>query len=46
VIVVGGTGMPDAVTGLLAVRRIEAADLRLEQASLEDAYLALTGGPS
>jgi ABC-2 type transport system ATP-binding protein len=46
VIVVGGAGMPDAVTGLLAVRRIEAADLRLEQASLEDAYLALTGGPS
>jgi ABC-2 type transport system ATP-binding protein len=46
VIVTGGAGMPDAVTALLAVRRIEARDLRVEQANLEDAYLALTGGLS
>ncbi|MEV4620766.1 ABC transporter ATP-binding protein [Asanoa sp. NPDC049573] len=32
-----------AVTGLLARRRILVSDLRVEQASLEDAYLALTG---
>ena len=44
--VVGDSGMPDAVTSLLALRRVEAADLRLEQPDLEDAYLALTGGLS
>jgi ABC-2 type transport system ATP-binding protein len=41
--VTGGEAMPDAVTAHLARHQIEAGDLRIEQASLEDAYLALTG---
>jgi ABC-2 type transport system ATP-binding protein len=41
--VVTGTGnVVHAVTSLLAQRHVIAQDLRIEQASLEDAYLALT----
>jgi ABC-2 type transport system ATP-binding protein len=32
-----------AVTSVLAARQIIAADLRLEQASLDDAFVQLTG---
>lgn len=48
-IVITGTGnLVHAVTSLLAQRRVIAEDLRVEQTSLEDAYLALTdnGGAS
>ncbi len=42
-IVVTGTGnVVHAVTSLLAQRRVVAEDLRIEQDSLEDAYLTLT----
>lgn len=41
---VAGTGnVVQAVTALLAQRRVIAEELRIEQNSLEDAYLALTG---
>jgi ABC-2 type transport system ATP-binding protein len=41
---IGGTGnLVQAVTSLLARRHIIAADLRVEQASLDDAFIALTG---
>lgn len=45
--IVTGTGnVVHSVTSLLARRRVIAEDLRIEQASLEDAYLALTAhGP-
>jgi ABC-2 type transport system ATP-binding protein len=44
--VVTGTGnVLHAVTALLARDRIVAADLRVEQASLDDAFVALTGRP-
>ncbi|MFG1808013.1 ABC transporter ATP-binding protein [Streptomyces sp. NPDC049040] len=40
-----GTGdLVGAVTSLLARRRIIAADLRVDQATLDDAFVALTGG--
>ncbi|GAA3391928.1 ABC transporter ATP-binding protein [Cryptosporangium minutisporangium] len=42
--VVTGTGsLLQAVTAVLARHQIVAADLRVEQASLDDAYVALTG---
>jgi ABC-2 type transport system ATP-binding protein len=42
--VVTGTGdVLQAVTGVLARHRIVAEDLRIEQANLDDAYVALTG---
>ncbi|WP_433887661.1 ABC transporter ATP-binding protein [Streptomyces sp. CA-111067] len=41
---ISGTGdLVGAVTSLLARRHIIAADLRVEQASLDDAFIALTG---
>jgi ABC-2 type transport system ATP-binding protein len=43
-VVVTGTGnLVHAVTSLLARNQIIAADLRVEQASLDDAFVALTG---
>ncbi|HEY1644145.1 MAG TPA: ABC transporter ATP-binding protein [Streptosporangiaceae bacterium] len=43
-VVVTGTGdVLSAVTSALAARRIVAGQLRVEQASLEDAFVALTG---
>lgn len=43
-VVVTGTGnLVYAVTSVLARNQIVAADLRAELASLEDAFLALTG---
>jgi ABC-2 type transport system ATP-binding protein len=43
---VTGTGdVLHAVTSVLARNRIVAADLRIEQASLDDAFVALTGRP-
>jgi ABC-2 type transport system ATP-binding protein len=45
-VVVAGTGnVLHAVTSTLASNRIVAADLRVEQASLDDAFVALTGRP-
>ncbi len=47
VVVVTGTGnLIHAVTSVLARRQVVANDLRIEQATLDDAYLALTGQPS
>jgi ABC-2 type transport system ATP-binding protein len=44
VVVVTGTGnLIHAVTSVLARRQVVANDLRIEQATLDDAYLALTG---
>jgi ABC-2 type transport system ATP-binding protein len=44
---VTGTGnVVHAVTSLLARNQIVAADLRVEQATLDDAFVALTGRPS
>ena len=44
VVVVTGTGnLIQAVTSVLARHQIVANDLRIEQANLDDAYLALTG---
>ena len=46
-VVVTGTGnLIGAVTGVLARHEIIANDLRIEQANLDEAYLALTGRPS
>ncbi|MFF0720326.1 ABC transporter ATP-binding protein [Verrucosispora sp. NA02020] len=43
-VVVSGTGdLLHAVTSILARHRITAADLRLEQATLDDAFVELTG---
>lgn len=43
-VVVNGTGdLLQAVASVLARQRISATDLRLEQASLEDAFVSLTG---
>ena len=43
-VVVTGTGnLLQAVTSVLARHQIVANDLRLDQANLDDAYLALTG---
>jgi ABC-2 type transport system ATP-binding protein len=47
VVVVSGTGnLIQAVTSILAQHRIVANDLRVEQANLDDAYLALTARPA
>ena len=41
-----GTGnLLHAVTTVLARNQVIAADLRVEQASLDDAFVALTGRP-
>src|SRR5262249_4763773 len=43
-VVVTGTGnLLNAVVAVLARHQIVAADLRVEQATLDDAYIALTG---
>jgi ABC-2 type transport system ATP-binding protein len=45
-VVVTGTGdFADAVTGALARQHILVANLRIEERTLDDAYLALTGHP-
>src|SRR5262245_15880237 len=44
VIVTGTADVVQAVTSVLARHRIVAEDLRIEQANLDDAYVALTGG--
>jgi ABC-2 type transport system ATP-binding protein len=41
--VVGGGDVLQAVTSVLAAHQIIAADLRVEQASLDDAFVRLTG---
>ena len=47
VVVVTGTGnLIHAVTSALAQRQVVANDLRVEQANLDDAYLALTARPA
>ncbi len=47
VVVVTGTGnLIHAVTSVLAQHQVVANDLRVEQASLDDAYLALTARPA
>jgi ABC-2 type transport system ATP-binding protein len=43
--VTGGGGLLQAVTSLLARHGIVAAELRVEQAGLDDAFIALTGRP-
>jgi ABC-2 type transport system ATP-binding protein len=43
VLVTGNGGLLQAVTSVLARHRIVAADLRVEQANLDDAFVALTG---
>jgi ABC-2 type transport system ATP-binding protein len=43
VVVTGGPGALNAVTSVLARHQIIAHQLRVEQASLEDAFIALTG---
>jgi ABC-2 type transport system ATP-binding protein len=46
-VVVTGTGdFADAVTGALARQRVLVANLRIDQHTLDDAYLALTGHPT
>jgi ABC-2 type transport system ATP-binding protein len=46
-VVVTGTGnLIHAVTSILAQHRVVANDLRVEQANLDDAYLALTARPA
>ena len=46
VLVVTGTGnLIHAVTSVLAQHQVVANDLRVEQANLDDAYLALTAHP-
>ena len=46
-VVVTGTGnVVQAVTSFLARRGIVAHELRVEQASLDDAYLAITARPT
>jgi ABC-2 type transport system ATP-binding protein len=44
--VIGSGGLLQAVTSVLATHQIIAADLRLEQASLDDAFVQLTGRPA
>jgi ABC-2 type transport system ATP-binding protein len=44
VVVTGNSNALNAVTSVLARRQIVAQHLRVEQASLEDAFIALTGG--
>jgi len=46
-VLVTGTGnLLHAVTSVLARNQIVAGELRVEQASLDDAYVALTGRPT
>ncbi len=45
VVVTGTGGFAEAVTSALARDRVLVADLRIEQRTLDDAYLALTGRP-
>ncbi|MEV5751159.1 ABC transporter ATP-binding protein [Actinoallomurus sp. NPDC052308] len=45
VVVTGTDGLVQAVTSVLARNHIIAADLRVEQSSLDDAFVALTGRP-
>jgi ABC-2 type transport system ATP-binding protein len=45
VVVTGTDGLLQAVTSVLARNHVIAADLRVEQGSLDDAFLALTGRP-
>jgi ABC-2 type transport system ATP-binding protein len=45
VFVTGAGDLLQAVTSVLARNQIVAADLRIEQASLDDAFVALTGRP-
>jgi ABC-2 type transport system ATP-binding protein len=44
VVVTGNADVLQTVTTVLARHRIVAGDLRVEQANLDDAYVALTGG--
>lgn len=46
VTVTGRGDFATAVTSALARNRVVVADLRIDQRTLDDAYLALTGGPS
>ena len=46
VVVTGGSGALNAVISVLARNQIVAEQLRVEQAHLEDAFLALTGRPA
>ncbi|HEU5031241.1 MAG TPA: ABC transporter ATP-binding protein [Spirillospora sp.] len=46
VVVTGRGDFATAVTSVLARNHIVVADLRIDQRTLDDAYLALTGGPS
>jgi ABC-2 type transport system ATP-binding protein len=46
VTVTGRGDFATAVTSVLARNRVVVADLRIDQRTLDDAYLALTGGPS
>jgi ABC-2 type transport system ATP-binding protein len=43
VVITGSNNALNAITSLLARRGVIARQLRVEQASLEDAFLALTG---
>ncbi|MFC6088731.1 ABC transporter ATP-binding protein [Saccharothrix lopnurensis] len=43
VVVTGGGNLPHAVTAILARNHVVAADLRVEQADLDDAFIRLTG---
>ena len=43
VVVTGGENLLQAVVSVLARNQIVAADLRVEQVSLDDAFVALTG---
>jgi ABC-2 type transport system ATP-binding protein len=43
VVVTGNSNALNAVTSVLARNQIVAQQLRVEQASLEDAFIALTG---
>jgi len=43
VVVTGNENVVNAVTSVLAAHRIVAQQLRVEQTSLEDAFVALTG---
>jgi ABC-2 type transport system ATP-binding protein len=45
VLVTGGGNLLHAVTAVLARHQIIAHDLRIDQASLDDAFVALTGRP-
>jgi ABC-2 type transport system ATP-binding protein len=46
VVVTGTGGFADAVTGALARQRVLVANLRIDEHSLDEAYLVLTGHPT